>query len=157
MIRPLALLTLMLFAHSSFAENLTILYTNDIESVYEPVASPWRDDMSAMGGMPHLSSLIKMQRAQHENTLLVDAGDMFTGSLSKATEGRLVFDLYSEMGYDVGNLGNHEFEYGWRILRDAMPRARFPNSQRQYLLRKHRHSIRAGIRHCKIGVGIESV
>ena len=126
MIRPLALLTLMLFAHSSFAENLTILYTNDIESVYEPVASPWRDDMSAMGGMPYLSSLIKMQRTQHENTLLVDAGDMFTGSLSKATEGRLVFDLYSEMGYDVGNLGNHEFEYGWRILRDAMPRARFP-------------------------------
>ena len=126
MIRPITLLTLTLFALSSIAETLTVLYTNDIESVYEPVASPWRDDMSAMGGMPYLSSLIKMQREQYENTLLVDAGDMFTGSLSKATGGRLVFDLYSEMGYDVGNLGNHEFEYGWQILRGAIPWARFP-------------------------------
>ncbi len=126
MIRLLLLLSLLLFAQSGAGQSLTVLYTNDIESVYEPVASEWREDISRMGGMPYLSTLIKEQRQKYKHTLLVDAGDMFTGSLSKATEGRLVFDIYNAMGYDVGNLGNHEFEYGWRILLDSMQRARFP-------------------------------
>jgi len=103
-----------------------VLYTNDIESVYEPVESFWRADISRIGGMGHLSTLINGIRVRESNTLLVDAGDMFTGSLSKATEGRLVFDLYNAMGYDAVNLGNHEFEYGREILHHVMQRAQFP-------------------------------
>lgn len=76
--------------------------------------------------MGPLSTLINDIRASEPNTLLVDAGDMFTGSLSKATEGRLVFDLYNAMGYDAVNLGNHEFEYGWKVLHHVMQRAQFP-------------------------------
>ncbi len=30
------------------------------------------------------------------------------------------------MGYDAMCIGNHEFEYGWWVLRDAMQRASFP-------------------------------
>lgn len=117
---------LLLLAVSADAKELTLLYTNDIESVYEPVESTWRQDMDRMGGMAQLTTLIRQERAAAEPSLLLDAGDMFTGSLSKATGGRLVFDLYSAMGYDAVNLGNHEFEYGWRALREVMPRARFP-------------------------------
>ena len=57
---------------------------------------------------------------------LLDAGDIYTGSLSKKTKGALAYDLYTAMGYDVITLGNHEFEYGWQALRDTMPRAGFP-------------------------------
>ena len=99
------------------AAEVSILYTNDIESVYEPVEAHWHDDMRLIGCMAHLSTLIREQRAARDISFLVDAGDMFTGSLSKATQGRLVFDLYSAMGYDAVNLGNHEFEYGWQIGR----------------------------------------
>ncbi|MBL6689581.1 MAG: bifunctional metallophosphatase/5'-nucleotidase [Pseudomonadales bacterium] len=120
------LLILMLVAVSADARELTLLYTNDIESVYEPVESTWREDMERMGGMAQLATLVRQERAAADTSLLLDAGDMFTGSLSKATGGRLVFDLYSAMGYDAVNLGNHEFEYGWRALREVMPRARFP-------------------------------
>ncbi len=125
----LLLTTLLLFqAGQSLAETkeITLLYTNDIESVYEPIEAFWRDDMEHIGGMPKLSSLVKQLRAQRPATFLLDAGDMFTGSLSKATGGALVFDLYSAMGYDAGNLGNHEFEYGWQVLHHVMQRARFP-------------------------------
>jgi len=117
---------LLLLAASADAKQLTLLYTNDIESVYEPVEATWRQDMDRMGGMAHLATLIRQERDAAEASLLLDAGDMFTGSLSKATGGRLVFDLYSAMGYDAVNLGNHEFEYGWHALREVMPRARFP-------------------------------
>ena len=101
-------------------KKVTILYTNDIESVYEPVEAFWRDDMQRIGGMARLATLLEVERLKNPATFTLDAGDMFTGSLSKATEGRLVFDLYSRMGYDAVNLGNHEFEYGWQILHRVM-------------------------------------
>ena len=107
-------------------EVLQILYTNDIESVYAPLPALWRDDMAYIGGLPKLGTLIKQKRAHQKQTLVFDAGDLFTGALSKATEGRLAFDLYGVMGYDAVALGNHEFEYGWETLRHVRQRASFP-------------------------------
>ncbi|EDM60431.1 Ser/Thr protein phosphatase family protein [Vibrio parahaemolyticus AQ3810] len=113
---------------SSFAEirNVTLLHTNDIESVYEPVDAFWNPDISRIGGIPYLATLIKQTRAQEETSFLFDAGDIFTGSLAKKTQGKLSFDLYSAMGYDAITLGNHEFEYGWQTLKENMPRAAYP-------------------------------
>jgi len=107
-------------------ETFQILYTNDIESVYEPLPAPWRSDMTHIGGLAKLASLIAQYRVQAPKSLLLDAGDLFTGSLAKATQGRLVFDLYSAIGYDAVNVGNHEFEYGWQTLAFVSQRARFP-------------------------------
>ena len=122
----LLLVLCLLLPCAADAREVTLLYTNDIESVYEPVEAFWRDDMQAIGGMARLSSLVSRLRSEAEVSFLLDAGDMFTGSLSKATGGQLVFDIYSTMGYDAGNLGNHEFEYGWQVLQNVMQRARFP-------------------------------
>lgn len=79
-----------------------------------------------MGGMPFLSTLIKQQRKQVDTSFLFDAGDIYTGALSEKSTGKLPFDLYSAMGYDAVNLGNHEFEYGWKSLVETKPRASFP-------------------------------
>jgi len=108
------------------AQSIKILYTNDIESVFDPLPAYWRDDMSAIGGMAKLSSLIQQERQGEFPVFLFDAGDMFTGALSKKTGGTLVFDLYGQMGYDAVNLGNHEFEYGWQQLVRVLPRATYP-------------------------------
>ncbi|MGF1734951.1 bifunctional metallophosphatase/5'-nucleotidase [Photobacterium satsumensis] len=122
------MLSLAGFSSLSLAEikEVTLLHTNDIESVYEPVDAFWNDDISRIGGIPYLATLIKQVQAEEGTSFLLDAGDIYTGSLSKKTLGKLSFDLYSAMGYDVITLGNHEFEYGWESLRDTMPRARFP-------------------------------
>ncbi len=111
-----------------FAENkeIIILHTNDIESVYEPIPATWRDDMELIGGISHLATLIRDVRESENITFLVDAGDIFTGALSKKSEGKLPFDLYSAMNYDTLTLGNHEFEYGWEKLVETIPRANFP-------------------------------
>ena len=108
------------------AQQVTIFYTNDIESVYDPVPAFWLEDVNEIGGLAKLATLIEQKRQQAPINFLLDAGDIFTGSLSKATQGRLVFDLYNEIGFDAVNLGNHEFEYGWSVLRKVMQRARFP-------------------------------
>jgi len=108
------------------AQKITLLYTNDIESVYEPVQAFWNPEINYIGGIPQLASLIEQVRAQEETSFLLDAGDIFTGSLSKATHGKLAFDIYSAMGYDAMAIGNHEFEYGWENLHEVMQRARFP-------------------------------
>ncbi len=105
---------------------VTLLYTNDIESVYEPVEAFWDPQVEAIGGIPHLATLIAKTREEEELSFLFDAGDIYTGALSQATEGRLPFDLYGLMGYDAVNLGNHEFEYGWESLWRVHQRARFP-------------------------------
>ncbi|WP_413113986.1 bifunctional metallophosphatase/5'-nucleotidase [Thaumasiovibrio sp. DFM-14] len=107
-------------------KEFTIFHTNDIESVYDPVDAFWLEDIEQIGGMAHLSALINEERNKVDTSFLFDAGDIFTGSLSKATLGALPFDIYAAMGYDTIALGNHEFEYGWEALLDVMYRANFP-------------------------------
>ncbi|WP_420791595.1 bifunctional metallophosphatase/5'-nucleotidase [Enterovibrio qingdaonensis] len=114
------------FAVSAEVKEITLLHTNDIESVYEPVDAFWNPDITRIGGIPYLATLIHETRAKEDTSFLFDAGDIFTGSLSKKTQGKLAFDLYSAMGYDAITLGNHEFEYGWKTLKGVMPRAAYP-------------------------------
>ncbi len=111
---------------SESTQEITILYTNDIESVYDPIDAYWNDTIQRIGGMAQLATLIEQTRKEAPLNFLFDAGDIFTGALSKATYGKLPFDLYSSMGYDCMTLGNHEFEYGWQKLLDSKQRARFP-------------------------------
>ena len=130
MFRFLLIISLLFASQITATENskkeVILLHTNDIESVYEPIQALWRDDMEYIGGLSHLATLIRNTREEEAITFLLDAGDIFTGALSKKTEGKLPFDLYSAMDYDAMTLGNHEFEYGWEILVDTIPRANFP-------------------------------
>ena len=130
MLRFLLIISLLFVSLITATENskqeVILLHTNDIESVYEPIPALWRDDMDYIGGLSHLATLIRDVREEEGITFLLDAGDIFTGALSKKTEGELPFDLYSAMDYDAMTLGNHEFEYGWEILVDTIPRANFP-------------------------------
>ena len=113
-------------SEESAIKEIVILHTNDIESVYEPIQAVWRSDMELIGGISHLATLINDVRAKEDISFLVDAGDIYTGALSKKSKGKLPFDLYNAMGYDVLTIGNHEFEYGWESLIDTIPRANFP-------------------------------
>ncbi len=126
--KTLKFLTLMALIYTPFvqAKEVTIFHTNDIESVYEPIEAFWNPDIEYIGGIPQLATLIKQEREKKETSFLFDAGDIFTGALSKKTQGRISFDLYAAMGYDTLTLGNHEFEYGWEVLREVMPRAPYP-------------------------------
>ena len=58
--------------------------------------------------------------------LLVDAGDLFQGTpLVNETQGKAMIDLYNDLGYDFVTFGNHEFDYGWEVLKQRMGESKF--------------------------------
>ena len=105
---------------------VTLLFTNDMESAYEPVPAWWREDIERIGGLAHLSTLVKNIRRDEPNVFLFDAGDIFTGALSRQTEGALMFEYMITMGYDAMAIGNHEFDYGEASFEWQKNRAPFP-------------------------------
>ena len=56
---------------------VTLIFTNDIESAYDPVPAWWLEDMEQIGGIAQLATLIANVRATEPNVFLFDAGDIF--------------------------------------------------------------------------------
>lgn len=105
---------------------VTLLFTNDFESAFDPVEAYWRDDIEYIGGIAHLATLVDQYREREATTFLFDAGDIYTGTMSKLTNGELPFELMITLGYDAMAIGNHEFEYGWLAFAAQKNRAPFP-------------------------------
>ena len=108
------------------SNTVTLLFTNDVESAYDPIPAFWLDDQQMIGGIAEMTTLIKELRQTEPNVFLFDSGDIFTGALAKLTEGRLAFELMITMAYDAMAIGNHEFEYGHEIFAWQKNRAPFP-------------------------------
>ncbi|MEL7148370.1 MAG: metallophosphatase, partial [Bacteroidota bacterium] len=63
------------------------------------------------------------------NALLVVAGDIFAGNpiVDQASEpGAPMIDILNRTGFDVGVLGNHEFDFGTDVLQDRVQQSDFP-------------------------------
>ncbi|MEM1260983.1 MAG: bifunctional UDP-sugar hydrolase/5'-nucleotidase [Pseudomonadota bacterium] len=110
----------------SAGQRVTIAFTNDFESAYDPIDAYWRDDIDKIGGIAELATLIEQTRAESDVFFLFDAGDIFTGTLARLTHGAVSFDLFGLMGYDAMVVGNHEFEYGWQVFAEQQHRVPFP-------------------------------
>ncbi len=107
-------------------KEITLLFTNDFESAFDPIPAYWRDDVEFLGGAAELNTMIDSIRQANQPVFLFDAGDMFTGTLSNRTKGELLMEMMITMGYDAMAIGNHEFDYGWRNFRQQMNRVPFP-------------------------------
>src|SRR5436305_939521 len=105
---------------------LRIIATNDFHGALEP-----RPDANGVrrGGAAYAAAAIDRSRAEcvpRCETLLLDAGDLFQGTLaSNLSYGRPVVDYYNRMGYAASALGNHEFDWGVDTLRARMRQAHF--------------------------------
>ncbi|MDM5094186.1 bifunctional 2',3'-cyclic-nucleotide 2'-phosphodiesterase/3'-nucleotidase [Aeromonas rivipollensis] len=89
-------------------------------------------------GLSRTALLIRAARAENPNNLLLDNGDLIQGTpladyiFEQSGAGYLekqahpVFKAMNELGYDAGNLGNHEFNYGLDYLGKVLAGAEFP-------------------------------
>jgi 5'-nucleotidase len=103
---------------------VTILHTNDTHSQIDPL--PPNDRNAGKGGVARRSTLVKKIRAENPNTLLVDAGDVLQGTpYFNFYRGEVEYKAMSAIGYDVGTLGNHEFDNGVEALAAALKFANF--------------------------------
>jgi 2',3'-cyclic-nucleotide 2'-phosphodiesterase / 3'-nucleotidase / 5'-nucleotidase len=66
------------------------------------------------GRMDYTASAIKEREAENPNTLIVHAGDMIGGSspVSGLLQDEPTVEIMEEIGFDVGTVGNHEFDEG---------------------------------------------
>jgi len=108
------------------AHELTILYTNDFHSAFEPIPAYWLPGAPRLGGAAHLAALVERERAKAGTCFLLDSGDMFTGTMSHLTHGEALMEMMTLMRYDAMSAGNHEFDYGWQIFDHAITRVPFP-------------------------------
>jgi len=84
-------------------------------------------DPDGIGGAAHLATVIKRERAAAHASLTLNAGDLVEGTpVSTAFEGVPDYEIANNLGIDVNCLGNHEFDYGWRKIREFMRIANFP-------------------------------
>ncbi|WP_077737143.1 5'-nucleotidase C-terminal domain-containing protein [Bacillus sonorensis] len=70
------------------------------------------------GRMDYTAALLKQKKAEKKNTLLVHAGDMIGGSspVSSLLQDEPTVEIMEEIGFDIGTVGNHEFDEGTNEL-----------------------------------------
>lgn len=112
-------------AQENPAFRMRILHTNDHHARIEPVFS---GNNPVHGGVSRRKALIdKIRRETAMPTLLVDAGDVFQGTLYfNQYNGMADLEFYNVMGYEAMAVGNHEFDKGPQALVDFITRAKFP-------------------------------
>ena len=88
---------------------LSIVGTNDLHGSLLP--KDGRGGLALFSG--HLKNLRAARARDGGGVVLLDAGDMFQGTLeSNAGEGAAVIAAYNILGYTAAALGNHEFDFG---------------------------------------------
>ena len=105
-------------------KKLTILHSNDIHGDFLPKVG---EDNIEKGGLPRLSGYVKKVRAEEENVIYLNAGDMFRGSvIDSEFRGLSTIELMNMLAPDASTVGNHEVDYGIAHLLFLERCARFP-------------------------------
>ncbi|CAH2717288.1 hypothetical protein BACCIP111895_04479 [Neobacillus rhizosphaerae] len=95
------------------AIDLSIMHVNDTHANVEQY--------------PKLTNAVKEVRGQKPNALLVDAGDVFSGTLYfNQYLGQADLGFMNDLGYDAMTFGNHEFDKDSKVLADFIKEMKFP-------------------------------
>ncbi|WP_430742027.1 bifunctional 2',3'-cyclic-nucleotide 2'-phosphodiesterase/3'-nucleotidase [Shewanella mangrovi] len=125
------------FAANAFAKaevHLRVLETSDLHTNIMDY-NYYADKEDPTIGLARTASLIKAARDSASNSVLVDNGDLLQGSpmgdyvahhgIDKG-DIHPVYKAMNTLDYAVGNIGNHEFNYGLDFLHQSLSGAKFP-------------------------------
>lgn len=108
----------------------TDIHTNIINYDY------YQDKSTDEFGLAKTATLIKKSREEVTNSLLFDNGDLLQGNPLgdyvakidplKDGETHPVYKAMNLLNYDLGNIGNHEFNFGLEHLERSIKGAKFP-------------------------------
>lgn len=110
---------------------LTILYTSDVHGHAMPVN--YGTNQPEGIGLARYATAVKSARSSQEHLLVLDNGDLIQGTplmthyvKSHKDKVNPMVGIMNRIGIDAGVIGNHEFNFGKRILTDAIDQSRFP-------------------------------
>ncbi len=111
----LGLFSVTAFAAEEKADDIVILYTNDVHCGVE-------DHIGYAG----LAAYKAEMEAAHAHVALVDCGDAIQGGpIGTVSKGEYLVDIMNEIGYDYAVFGNHEFDYTLPQLQTLVNKAKY--------------------------------
>ncbi|KLO22905.1 5'-nucleotidase C-terminal domain-containing protein [Marinitoga sp. 1155] len=129
----LILLSILIISLAIFAEevNLVILHTSDLHGNIFPVN--YATNKPYYVGLGRVSTFYKMEKEKNPNVFLIDTGDLIQGTPLEYYHARIdngpvdpMVKVMNHMGYLASIIGNHEFNYGKKVLNKAISEATFP-------------------------------
>lgn len=127
------LLALVLVARSFVPDRvqITILSTTDLHGNIDPI--DYYTNKPDNRGLAKIATLIKRLRKENPNSLLIDSGDTIQGSPLESFHGRKnnqptdpMMLVMNSLHYDAMAVGNHEYNFGLKVLEKARSEANFP-------------------------------
>ncbi|MDO6765174.1 bifunctional 2',3'-cyclic-nucleotide 2'-phosphodiesterase/3'-nucleotidase [Agarivorans sp. 1_MG-2023] len=112
--------------------NLRIIETSDLHTNIMDF-NYYNNQQDPTIGLARAASLIAAARDEVTNAVLVDNGDLLQGSPMGdyiasvgLSDTHPAYKAMNTLDYEVGNIGNHEFNYGLDFLETAIAGANFP-------------------------------
>nr|WP_269083305.1 bifunctional UDP-sugar hydrolase/5'-nucleotidase [Ornithinibacillus contaminans] len=108
-----------------------IVYTSDVHGNAMPIL--YGSNEVADLGLAKYASIVKRIRKENENVLVLDNGDLIQGTplmthyvKEHATQENPMIGIMNRIGIDAGVIGNHEFNFGKKILTNAIKSSNYP-------------------------------
>jgi 5'-nucleotidase / UDP-sugar diphosphatase len=112
--------------------HLVVMHTNDLHGHYLPDHADWLPGSPEIGGFVRIDQEVRSIRQAHgrANTLLLDGGDILTGTPLTAVKeegawGTPMLRFMEAVGYDAWAIGNHEFDRGLSNLGTLVSKSPF--------------------------------
>jgi 2',3'-cyclic-nucleotide 2'-phosphodiesterase/3'-nucleotidase len=127
------MLALVLVGRSFAPERIqiTILSTTDLHGNINPI--DYYTNKPDNRGLAKIATLIKRIRKEQPNVMLIDSGDTIQGSPLESFHGRKnnkpsdpMMLAMDSLNYDAMTVGNHEYNFGLKVLEKARSEADFP-------------------------------
>jgi len=110
---------------------ITILGTTDLHGNIDPI--DYYTNKPDNRGIAKIATLIKRVRGEQPNVMLIDSGDTIQGSPLESFHGRKnnappdpMMLVMNSLNYDSMTVGNHEYNFGLKVLEKARGEAKFP-------------------------------
>ena len=114
-------------------QHLYIVHTNDMHGALMPSDAFWmnRNFPPPLANAPGALTVIRNLRAEAQakgyGFLLLDGGDVYKGTpLGDFSKGQVITDYFRRAGYDAVAAGNHDFDFGWQVLKTLIDSTRLP-------------------------------
>jgi len=113
------------------SESVTLIHSNDIHGNIKPFLMKADGGERWVGGMEAASHYLREIRAKDKNVLVIDKGDLLTGTLAADLEyqdvvGGAMMEFLNRLGYEAWSYGNHDFDRGQQNAARLTGLARFP-------------------------------